>query len=112
LFGELAASTDPRVLGLLSDVGSELGIVTSWLINLYNPDVLVIAGGFLEAGDQLMKPLRQTAMASALRQASNVCDVRPSSLGEAAAVRGATLLALQASDRSYRLAFSLGGKVG
>jgi N-acetylglucosamine repressor len=107
-FATLAANQDPKVQALLAQVGAELGIAASWLLNLYNPEILVLAGGFLEAGDVLLESLRRIALESALPRAGEAVEIRTSLLGSGAPARGAVLLALQASDRSYRLAFGLG----
>lgn len=100
VFAQLGASTDPRIRGLLGDVGAELGIAASWLINLYNPDVLVVAGGFLDAGEALLEPLRTTARESAAGQPGAAARITNAALGADAAVRGAMLVALHESERA------------
>jgi predicted NBD/HSP70 family sugar kinase len=104
IFAQLAASNDPRAHDLLAQVGQELGIAASWLLNLYNPDVLLLAGGFLQAGERLLKPLRDTALEATVGQVSAPVRISSAAPGRDAPLRGAVLLALQKADHSYRLA--------
>lgn len=100
VFARLGASAEPRVRGLLGEVGAELGIAASWLLNLYKPDVLVLAGGFLDAGEALLEPLRTTALESAAGQPGAAALITDAALGAAAPVRGAMLVALRESERA------------
>lgn len=103
IFARLGASDDPRIHELLSEVGRELGIAVSWLLNLYNPEVLVVAGGFLAAGEALLEPLRATALECAVGQTDATVQIKNASLGAEAAVRGALLVALQEAEHSAQL---------
>lgn len=99
-FARLGASDDPRVHRLLGEIGTELGIAASWLLNLYNPEVLVIAGGFLDAGEALLEPLRRTALDSAAGRPGATVRIADALLGSDAAVRGAMLVALREAERA------------
>jgi predicted NBD/HSP70 family sugar kinase len=99
VFARLAAAEDPRLHELLTEVGGELGIAASWLLNLYNPGVLIIAGGFLDAGDELLEPLRKAALESAAGQVAATVEIRTGMLGVDAPVRGAVLVALREAEQ-------------
>jgi predicted NBD/HSP70 family sugar kinase len=102
---EAAAAGDALSLELLSNAGRQLGIAASWLLNLTNPRVLVIAGGLTASGEALLGPLRQAADRHVLPQVRERVDIRMSELGADAEVRGAVLLARQYSETYYRVVF-------
>lgn len=102
VFARLGASDDPRIHDVLGEAGAELGIAASWLLNLYNPDVLVVAGGFVDAGEALLAPLRTTALESAAGQPGAGARITAAALGPDAAVRGAMLVALHEAERASR----------
>lgn len=100
-----AAAGDERARAIIEQAGMALGTAASWLINLFNPEVVVIGGGLIGAGDALLEPLRRAAIGQSLPQATDGLVIRPSTLGQQAEVRGAVLVALQHSESHYRLMF-------
>ena len=102
---EAAFAGDPLATELLADAGRRLGIAASWLLNLTNPQVLVIGGGLTACGEPLLGPLRQTAEQHVLPQVRERVEIRMSQLGADAEVRGAVLLAMQYSESYYRVVF-------
>lgn len=100
-----AAAGDAVALELLGTAGRHLGFAASWLLNLINPEVLVLAGGMISAGDALLKPLVAATTEHALPQVGERADIRVSELGADAEVRGAVLLAMQFSETYYRVVF-------
>lgn len=97
---EAAASGDALATRLVARAGEALGIAASWLVNMFSPQVLVLAGGLLEAGEPLLAPLRSTAQRLSLPQAWEKVVVRQAELAQDAEVRGAVLLALQQAHSS------------
>jgi glucokinase-like ROK family protein len=100
-----ANAGDGLALEILREAGRALGIAASWLVNLFNPAVLVIGGGFTGAGDPLLEPFRATLDRHALPQATERLAVRHWALGADSKARGAVLLALHRSDKRYRVVF-------
>ena len=100
-----AQAGDEVARELLADAGRLLGIAATWLLNISNPNVLVLTGGMVAAGDVLLDPLREAVAAHALPQVAEAVDIRLSLLGPDAEVRGAVLLAMQYSETYYRLVF-------
>jgi glucokinase-like ROK family protein len=86
-------------------VGHHLGIAASWLINAYNPSVIIIGGGLAAIGEALLAPLRAAVNDFALGPALRAVEIRVSALGADAEVRGAVLLARQRSETFYRVVF-------
>lgn len=103
--GAAAAEGDALAKELLAEAGHQLGIAASWLINLLNPEVLVVAGGLASAGEALLGPLRETVSQGALPQSAASVEIKASALGQDAEARGAVLLALQSSETYYRVVF-------
>ena len=66
-----------------------LGAGVSNLINLFNPDVVVLAGGVTQAGDALFEPLRAEVRRRAFKPAVEACRIVPGLLPLSAGVVGA-----------------------
>jgi glucokinase len=66
-----------------------LGTGLANLLNIVNPDVVVLAGGVTEAGDALFEPLRAEVKRRAFRPAVEACRIVPGMLGGSAGVVGA-----------------------
>ena len=87
---------DPTAVGVLAEVGRRLGEGIAGLVNILDPDVVVVGGGAVEAGDLLLDPAR-----AACRVSVEAPDHRPetpivaASLGNDAGGIGAALLALE-----------------
>lgn len=100
--GDAAAEGDAVALEILAEVGRLLGLAASWLINLLNPDVLIVGGGVANAGEPLLGPLREAAYEHTLPQEAERVEIRPWS-GNNAAAMGAIRVALQNSETYYRV---------
>jgi glucokinase-like ROK family protein len=100
-----ARSGDRLAARIITEVGEHLGLAASWLINAYNPAVVVLGGGLGAIGEPLLEPLRAAAARHALAPAMRGVEIRASQLGPDAEVRGAVLLALQHSETYYRVVF-------
>jgi glucokinase len=66
-----------------------LGAGVSNLLNIFNPDVVVLAGGVTQAGDALFRPLRAEVKRRAFRPAVEACRIVPGALPLSAGVVGA-----------------------
>lgn len=98
-----ATEGDTLAIEVLTRVGHNLGTAAAWISNLFNPQIMVLAGGLIDIGPLLLDPLREAALAGMLPAVRT--EIRQSSLGQDAEVRGAVLLALQQSQSFYRLLF-------
>jgi predicted NBD/HSP70 family sugar kinase len=100
-----AEAGDEVARGILAEAGRNLGLAGAWLVNVINPDVLVLAGGLAGAGEALTDPFRETVRRHSVQGALERLTIRTWALGQDAKVRGAVILALQQADQSYRLVF-------
>lgn len=74
---------------VVRDTAHFLGVGISNLINIFNPDTVVIAGGVTQAGDGLFDPLRAEVKRRAFKPAVDACRIVPGALPLSAGVVGA-----------------------
>lgn len=91
---DLAALDDSRVNELLRYGGQELGIAASWLINMFNPQSIVLGGELPDAGSEFLAAFERAMKHQTLASARENVVVRKSAIAEGAEVRGAVLAAL------------------
>ena len=89
---EAALSGDETARGVFDLVGSRLGVALTSFANIFEPEVIVIGGGVIAAGDLLLEPARHELEARALRP-MNRTPVVPAELGEDAGMIGAAAMA-------------------
>jgi glucokinase len=98
--GDLAAITaqtvydaahdgDELALEVVGDTARFLGAGISNLLNIFNPEVVVVCGGVTQAGDRLFVPLRREVARRAFKPAVAVCRILPGELVGTAGVYGA-----------------------
>lgn len=86
---DAAARGDSVAREVVRDTARFLGTGIGNLLNIFNPDVVVIAGGVTQAGDALFEPLRAEARRRAFRPAFDACRIVPGELPGTAGVVGA-----------------------
>ena len=92
---EAARSQDRFALKLLTDAGDYLGAKIAFLINIFNPDAVVIGRGIEKAGDAFMDAVRSGLKKWAYEESLKVARVLPTSLGEDSIACGASALVMQ-----------------
>ena len=86
---------DEVALEVVRDAARYLGAGIANLINIFNPEVVVVCGGVTQAGDRLFGPLRQEVTRRAFRPAVEACRIVPGELSGTAGVYGAAASFLQ-----------------
>lgn len=89
-----ARAGDPRTVAALSRTAEWLGTGAGILVNLFNPELLVLGGYFALLGPWLAGPLASSLPDRVFAPESGGCRVEASSLGFTAAARGGALEAL------------------
>jgi glucokinase len=89
---EAAKAGDAAAVGVLDLVGSRLGIGLAGLANIFEPEVIVVGGGAMAAGDLLLDPARRELAKRALRP-MNATPVAAAELGADAGMIGAAAMA-------------------
>ncbi len=99
LIAHAAEQGDELAVEVLEETGYYLGIGIANLIQLYNPEILVIGGGIAQAGRWLFEPILRTVRARAHMVPAATCRLVPSQLGDDAGVIGAAALAAREAAR-------------
>lgn len=85
---------DAVATGAFEQIGRWLGVALADIVQILDPQVIVVGGGVIDAGDLLMKPARASYEEQlAQRGRLPVAEVRPALMGNAAGVVGAADLA-------------------
>jgi glucokinase len=74
-------------------IGRALGVGIANLVNIFNPEVVVIGGGVSEAGDLLLDPAREVMARRALAPGRDAVRVEAAAFGAEAGMVGAAILA-------------------
>ncbi|MEV1287895.1 ROK family glucokinase [Micromonospora sp. NPDC049679] len=89
-----AQAGDPVSRQAFAQIGHWLGIGLADMVQILDPEILVLGGGVVEAGDLLLGPTRRSYVdALAQRGKLPVAEVRPAELGNTAGTVGAADLA-------------------
>jgi len=89
---EVALSGDPTARAVFDLVGSRLGVALTSFANIFEPEVFVIGGGVIAAGELLLEPARRELAGRALPPMKNV-PVVAAELGSDAGMIGAAAMA-------------------
>lgn len=86
---------DEAAIFLLNKAGEDLGKKIAFLVNLLNPQIVVIGGGIEKAGSFLFDPLKKTVKEWALEEATRGLKIVPAQLAENAVPLGAASVVTQ-----------------
>ena len=86
---DAAAAGDQIANEIVRDTARYLGAGVANLLNIFNPDIVVVAGGVTAAGDALFVPLRAEVRRRAFKPAVNAVSIIPGELPGTAGVVGA-----------------------
>jgi glucokinase-like ROK family protein len=89
---DAAMQEDMLAIELIEEVGITLGKQIAGLINLFNPELVIIGGVVALTGDYLLLPIRSTVKKYSLNLVSKDTTIKLSKLGDKAGVIGACLL--------------------
>lgn len=95
---EAARQGDPVANEIVRDTGRYLGTGVANLLNILNPDVVVVAGGVTAAGDRLFVPLGAEVRRRAFAPAVAAARIVPGSLPGTAGVVGAVKTFIDSYD--------------
>ncbi|HEV3476719.1 MAG TPA: ROK family protein [Rubrobacteraceae bacterium] len=94
---ELARGDDELALSVLEEAGQWLGIGLAGFVNIFNPEMVVVGGGVMEAGELILKPARREVYLRARPPSRDLVEVKEATLGPESGVLGAAALARDAS---------------
>ncbi|MDH4340587.1 MAG: ROK family protein [Thermoleophilia bacterium] len=94
-----ARTGDARARAALARIGESLGAAVGSLVNVFDPEIVVIGGGFgAAAGELLLEPARAAARREAMPPADETLRVVAAELGAEAGLVGAALVGFEALD--------------
>lgn len=86
--GDLAAQR------IFRRAGDYIGIGIAGLVNIFNPDIVIVGGGVAQVGDMLLEPIRQTVRRRALTAATQNLHISTALLGRRSSSMGAAVQAI------------------
>jgi glucokinase len=93
LVTELAHDGDEAAIEVIALIGSRLGVAIASFVNIFNPDVVVIGGGVIAAGELLLAPARAVVAERALPPSRDEVRIVAAEFGVEAGMIGAAAMA-------------------
>lgn len=97
--GEALAQGDSLAAEIVHDTGERLGDALAILVDVLNPQRIVVGGLALRLGDLLLAPARERMAREALPASAKACSVVPAALGERIGDIAALCVAMGLHDR-------------
>ncbi|ADL11855.1 ROK family protein [Acetohalobium arabaticum] len=91
---EAAAQGDKTAKKILNQVTNYLGIGIANLLNILNPELIVVGGGVSQAGDIVLEPVREIALKRAMETPAKEVEIVRTQLGDNIGAIGAVAKAL------------------
>jgi glucokinase len=98
LVNELAHDGDAAAQEAIRSLGRHLGIGMVSLVNVFNPEVIVVGGGLVATGDLLLAPARAVVAERALVPARDQVRIVPARFGDESGMLGAAAMAFEAAE--------------
>jgi predicted NBD/HSP70 family sugar kinase len=89
---DAAIKDDVLAIELVAEVGEKLGKGIAVLINIFNPEMVILGGSLAETGEYIRLPIKSSLNKYSLSLVNNDTQLKMSKLGEKAGVVGACLL--------------------
>ncbi|MBA2510530.1 MAG: ROK family protein [Rubrobacteraceae bacterium] len=99
---ELARKGDEVAISVLEETGTWLGVGLAGFVNIFNPEVVAVGGGVMEAGDLILASARRELRLRARPPSRDLVEVQVATLGPESGVLGAAALARN-TDGAYVL---------
>jgi glucokinase len=100
LAGEAAERGDAAAREVIERAGYFLGLALAGLLNVFNPDALILGGGLIGLGDRYLQPARRTARERAFPNVVADATIALAELGgERAGALGASALVPESTAR-------------
>ena len=92
---QAAQAGDVKAKAILRRTGEYIGIAISNVINLFDPDLVILNGGLINAGDLLLDPLKDVIKTNCMNSKTGQVQIEISGLGNLAGAMGAAMLPLE-----------------
>ncbi len=97
--GVAARKGDHLALDIITKTATYLGVGLVNLVNIFNPQMIIIGGGVGKLGELLLGPARRIVQERAFRVSAKAVRIVPAELGDAAGVLGAAAFAFAQLNR-------------
>ena len=94
LVTEIAHDGDAAAIEVLRLIGTRLGVALANCINIFNPEVIVVGGGVMAAGELLLEPARAEGQSRALPPSRDLVRIVGARFGAEAGMIGAAAFAI------------------
>jgi len=94
MLSKAARKKDPFSMIIWQEVGNHMGAVLANVVNLINPEIIVIGGGVAQAGALILEPIRRIVKERAFQVSCRNLRIVPSQFRDKAGIIGAASLAL------------------
>ena len=91
---DLAREGDEPAVAILDRAGRMLGVGIVNVVNIFNPEVVIIGGGAIAAGELLLQPAREVVLERALDPNRDMVRIVEAHFGAEAGMLGGAVLAL------------------
>ena len=98
---ERASAQDPVVLAALEGAGRHLGNAVATLVNLVNPEVVILGGYYVPLTPWLLPPAEAELQTRVVAPDAGGCRLAGSTLGHGAGALGGTARILDAVDAGH-----------
>ena len=92
IVAKAAEAGDPVAKRIFEKMGYYIGMGLTSVINLLNPEKIIIGGGVAECGELLLEPIRRTINERTMKVQREAVEIVPAELGNSAGVIGASML--------------------
>ncbi len=92
IVAQAALQGDSVSIQIFKQIGKIIGVGLSSVVNLLNPQKIIIGGGVADAGEILLDPIRKTILDRAMPIQASSVEIVPAQLANTAGVIGASLL--------------------
>lgn len=106
-----AEQGDPLARQVMDETAQYLGIAVANLVNLFNPELIVLGGPVGQAGPVLLDPVRTEVQRRAMAYPLSAARIVTSTLGADAGAIGAAVLVLQRANELFFAANSTEARV-
>ncbi len=92
---DAARQNDAEAIQILEKAGLNLGVRIAYLINLFNPEIVILGGGMERAGDLILEPIKRMVRRLAFEEPASMVRIIPSRLGDNSVSLGAASLVIR-----------------
>ncbi len=94
MLNRAARNKDPFATIIWQEVGRHIGGLLASVVNLLNPEIIVLGGGVANAGKLILDPVRKVIRERAFKVSSKNLKIVPCKFKDKAGMIGAALLVL------------------